>query len=91
MRGKAVGKVKKTWVVSSEFGKLFLGTVSRKVIDKVCIPVLIGLRKQHLNEELSETKSVEIWSNNIYGGSSIIKRVSPIGCRKGPAFQFIDG
>ena len=51
---------------------------------------MIGLRKQHLNEGLSEIKSVVIWGNDIDRGSSI-KRVSPVGSVKGPVFQFIDG
>ena len=82
--------MKETWIVSGEFSELLLRTISRKVVNKICLPVVIGLRKQHLNEGLSKIKGVVIWGNNINRGSSI-KRVSPVGGVKGPVFQFIDG
>lgn len=82
--------MKETWIMSSEFSKLLLRTISRKVVNKIGLPVVIGLGKQHLNEGLSEMKSVVVWGNNINRGSSI-KRVSPVGGVKGPVFQFIDG
>ena len=78
-----------TRIVSRELSKLVVSTVSRKVVNEICLPVLIRLQKQHLNKRLSEIKSVVVWSNNVNGGSSI-KGVSPVGCMKGPVFQFID-
>ena len=82
--------MKKTWIVSREFSELLLRAISREVVNKICLPMLIGLRKQHLNETIGKIKRIEIWSNDINRDSSI-KRVSPVGGVKGPVFQFIDG
>ena len=88
---KGIGEVKETWIVASEFNELLLRTIRRKVVNKIRLPVLIGLRQQHLNKRFNEKKSVVIWNDDINQGRSSIKRVSHVGCMKGPVFQFIGG